>query len=260
MLRRAGIALALVGGLAGMAVVPPAAADAATAPSGGVRHAVQDTFAHRLTVLGWADDPARPSASIMVTVRVDGRIAGRLRADGRSPNLNATHHFTGRHDFALHVRWTRRAHVITVETHGLHRTGPLARVGSSRVQHVQPPAGERIVAIAKRYVGKARYAQGGASPRTGFDCSGYTKWVFAHAHVASLPHNTEAQRRAHGMRPVSARHARPGDLVFYMSGGRSYHVAIYAGHHMQYAAATPRDGIRHQAVWSSAVQYGTNWR
>ena len=62
------------------------------------------------------------------------------------------------------------------------------------------------------------------------------------------------------MRRISAQHARPGDLVFYLSGANAYHVAIYAGHHMQYAAATPRDGIRYQAVWSSAVQYGTNWR
>jgi cell wall-associated NlpC family hydrolase len=61
------------------------------------------------------------------------------------------------------------------------------------------------------------------------------------------------------MRRISAAHARPGDLVFYLSGGSAYHVAIYAGHGMQYAAATPHDGLRYQPVWSSAVQYGTNW-
>jgi cell wall-associated NlpC family hydrolase len=61
------------------------------------------------------------------------------------------------------------------------------------------------------------------------------------------------------MRLVSAAHARPGDLVFYLSGGSAYHVAIYAGHGMQYAAATPQDGLRYQSVWSSAVQYRTNW-
>ena len=34
--------------------------------------------------------------------------------------------------------------------------------------------------------------------------------------------------------------------MFYLSGSSAYHVAIYAGHGWQYAAATPRDGVRYQ--------------
>lgn len=119
-----------------------------------------------------------------------------------------------------------------------------------------PFPGAQIIAIAKSYVGKVRYVDGGASPRTGFDCSGYTQYVYARAKAGKLPHNAEAQWRLNSMHRVSAAHARPGDLVFYRSGGYSYHVAIYAGHHMQYAAATPRDGIRYQQIWSSDVVYG----
>jgi cell wall-associated NlpC family hydrolase len=142
--------------------------------------------------------------------------------------------------------------------------GVLAPVASAAPHHsaqVQSHAspGARIVAIAKRYVGKARYRNGGASPRQGFDCSGYTKYAYARANVATLPHNTESQRHARGMRRIPAARARPGDLVFYLSGGSAYHVAIYAGHHMQYAAATPRDGIRYQQVYSSNVVYATDW-
>lgn len=120
-------------------------------------------------------------------------------------------------------------------------------------------AGHRIVSIAKRYVGHARYRDGGNSPKRGFDCSGYSQYVFSRAGVARLPHNAEAQRHARRMHRVFAHRARPGDLVFYMQGGRAYHVAIYAGHHMQYSAATPRDGIRYQRIWSSHVQYRTDW-
>jgi cell wall-associated NlpC family hydrolase len=116
-------------------------------------------------------------------------------------------------------------------------------------------AGARIVTIAKRYL-HARYVEGGASPR-GFDCSGFTRFVYRRAHVRRLPHNAEAQRHVHGMRRVSRHAARRGDLVFYMSGGRAYHVAIYAGHGMQYAAATPSSGVRYQHVWSRQVQYRT---
>jgi cell wall-associated NlpC family hydrolase len=125
------------------------------------------------------------------------------------------------------------------------------------VTHVAQSPGARIIAVAKRYVGKARYVEGGSTPSSGFDCSGYTAYAYAVAKVKTLPHNAEAQRRMKGMRIISAAKARPGDLVFYLGGGGAYHVAIYAGNHMQYAAATPRDGIRYQAVWSSAVQYGT---
>ena len=39
----------------------------------------------------------------------------------------------------------------------------------------------------------------------------------------------------------------------------AYHVAIYAGHGYQYAAATPRDGVRYQAIWSRDVVFGTDW-
>ena len=114
--------------------------------------------------------------------------------------------------------------------------------------------------MARSYVGRGRgTARAARTPRQGFDCSGFTKWVYARAHVARLPHNTDAQlamRRMHRVRPARA---RAGDLVFYLSGGHSYHVAVYAGHHRQYAAATPRDGIRYQPVWSRRVVYA-HWR
>jgi cell wall-associated NlpC family hydrolase len=120
-------------------------------------------------------------------------------------------------------------------------------------------AGTRIVQIAKRYVGKAHYREGGASPRHGFDCSGYVKYAYKHAHVARLPHNAQAQRHARHMHRISRHSARPGDLVFYLSGNYAYHVAIYAGHGKQYAAATPRDGIRYQKIWSRHVEFRTDW-
>src|SRR3954468_22466640 len=160
MLRRAVLGLAVLGVFAGSAIALPATAAAADGPKGVVRYAVQDTFAHRLTVRGWADDPARPHASISVTVRVDGRFAGRVPADLRSPKLNASHGFTGRHGFALRVQWTQRAYAVTVSTSGVHTAGPLARIDRQRVQHVRPPAGERIVSIARYFVGRARYVEG----------------------------------------------------------------------------------------------------
>jgi cell wall-associated NlpC family hydrolase len=157
----------------------------------------------------------------------------------------------GRHRHAP-FRRARTAVVGGLLALGLATTGLVAPVAGAAT----PSASARIVSIAKRYVGHARYVEGGASPKHGFDCSGYTEYVYAHAHVAKLPHNAEAQRRMRHMHRVSKKSRRAGDLIFYMSGGQAYHVAIYAGHGEQYAAATPRDGIRHQKIWSSDVRYG----
>jgi cell wall-associated NlpC family hydrolase len=120
-------------------------------------------------------------------------------------------------------------------------------------------AGSRIVTEARKYVGKSPYRYGGASP-SGFDCSGFTMYVYAQAHVAQLPHNSESQRWHVHMRKIWYHaNARPGDLVFYLSGGRAYHVAIYAGNGMQYAATRPGEKVRYQHIWSSSIEFRTDW-
>ena len=77
----------------------------------------------------------------------------------------------------------------------------------------------KVVKVAERYKG-IRYRYGGTSP-AGFDCSGFTKYVYAKFGI-SLPHSASAQGRL-GKR-VSRASAKPGDLVI-TSGGA--HVGIY---------------------------------
>jgi cell wall-associated NlpC family hydrolase len=67
------------------------------------------------------------------------------------------------------------------------------------------------------------YVWGGASPSSGFDCSGLTTYVFAQIGV-SLPHNAAAQY-GHGT-PVDRSQLQPGDLVFFNGLG---HNGIYIG-------------------------------
>jgi cell wall-associated NlpC family hydrolase len=82
--------------------------------------------------------------------------------------------------------------------------------------------GLRVVGYAKTFLG-VRYAYGGSSPRSGFDCSGFVRYVYAHFGV-SLPHSSYAQY-GDGRR-VARRSLRPGDLVFFDALG---HVGLYVG-------------------------------
>ena len=82
--------------------------------------------------------------------------------------------------------------------------------------------GAQAAALAQRYLG-VPYRWGGASPGSGFDCSGLVMYVYAKLGV-SLPHNAAAQYR-YG-RAVSRADLRPGDLVFFNGLG---HNGIYVG-------------------------------
>jgi cell wall-associated NlpC family hydrolase len=79
-----------------------------------------------------------------------------------------------------------------------------------------------VVGIAMRYLG-VPYRWGGASPSTGFDCSGFTMYVFAQVGV-SLPHYTGSQWNMGT--PVSRDQLQAGDLVFFNGLG---HMGIYVG-------------------------------
>ncbi len=80
----------------------------------------------------------------------------------------------------------------------------------------------RVAKIALRERG-IHYRWGDSSPRSGFDCSGLVRWVYAHIGV-QLPHSSFAQF-GYGRR-VPRRALRPGDLVFFDHLG---HVGIYIG-------------------------------
>jgi cell wall-associated NlpC family hydrolase len=257
---RRGLRFLLLACLAvGLTAAIPTTANAATQrPTGAVTFAQYNTFTHRLTVRGWAYDPGRPHRQIPVRVRTYHHYAGKVWTNRHSSWVNQRHHIHGRHAFRLSIPWHRSARSIQILSRGYGR-GPRVSLDRRHVRYVRPAPGKRIVSVARRYVGKVPYRYGGSSPRPGFDCSGYTMYVYRHARVRHLPHNAQAQRNTRRMHRIRPRNARPGDLIFYLNGRYAYHVAIYGGHHTEYAATKPGQKIRHEHIWSHNIIYATDW-
>jgi peptidoglycan DL-endopeptidase CwlO len=107
-----------------------------------------------------------------------------------------------------------------------HAGSALARPGRHvhRHGHSKAVAREqaRVVRFARRLIG-VRYTYGGSSPSSGFDCSGFTRFVYGHFGI-DLPHYSGAQFDIG--RRVARRALKPGDLVFFDGLG---HVGIYIG-------------------------------
>ena len=107
--------------------------------------------------------------------------------------------------------------------------------------------GTRVADYARKFRG-VRYVYGGSTPRTGFDCSGFVRYVYAHFGL-SLAHSSFAQFT--DGRSVSRASLRPGDLVFFDGLG---HVGIYIGNgHFIHAPHTgTRVRIETLAGWYSS--------
>jgi cell wall-associated NlpC family hydrolase len=101
----------------------------------------------------------------------------------------------------------------------------------------------QVVAVAKKYVG-VPYVFGGESP-AGFDCSGFTAYVYAQFGVA-LPHSSAAQGRIG--KAIARSAAQPGDVVV-MGGGS--HVGIYLGGGRMIDAPEPGRVVSERAIYDN---------
>ena len=96
------------------------------------------------------------------------------------------------------------------------------------VSGVQARAADLVIA-AMNFVGVA-YQRGGNSFESGFDCSGFTRYIFGLTLGLALPRRVDDQAGAEGLVNVARSELRPGDLVFFNTLKRTFsHVGIYVG-------------------------------
>ena len=106
-------------------------------------------------------------------------------------------------------------------------------------------SGSSLVATAKKYLG-TRYVYGGSSP-SGFDCSGFTMYIY-NKYGVSLPHSATSQwQSGKGTRIYDRSQLQAGDLVFfcnpaYSNGKACSHVGIYIGGGQFIHSSSPSSG------------------
>lgn len=124
--------------------------------------------------------------------------------------------------------------------------GPVAV--TSPAQALNEGEKTKVLKIAKSLKGTP-YKYGGTSPKTGFDCSGFTKHVFKKAKAGNLK-RTAGGQMGQGAR-VKKDRKRKGDLVIFLNGGNAYHVGIY--HSKGRIWHSPRSGqsVKLEKIWSS---------
>ena len=107
-----------------------------------------------------------------------------------------------------------------------------------------------VVQVAESYAG-SRYVSGGSSP-SGFDCSGFTSYVYKHFGITL--NRTAAGQYSNGVK-VSRSNLQAGDLIMFWSPIN--HVGIYAGGGRIVHAANPSIGITTDTINSG--YYNTHY-
>ena len=110
---------------------------------------------------------------------------------------------------------------------------------------------DQVVAVAMQYQG-VPYRYGGDNP-SGFDCSGFTQYVYAQFGVA-LPHSSS--RQGSGGTAITPESALPGDLVVMDGGG---HIGIYLGGNMMIDAPRAGTTVQVRPIYNPShwfVRYG----
>lgn len=154
-------------------------------------------------------------------------------------------HLAHQERHAQRVQARQAAYQMRVAALEGRRQAALARLTA---QHQALTSGN-VVMAAYAFRG-TRYVMGGTS-RSGFDCSGFVRYILGNAGGVSLP-RTAVEQYYHGA-PIAPQDMQPGDLVFFKNTYKRgiSHVGIYAGNGRFIHAANPHRGVQMDSLNSA---------
>lgn len=143
-------------------------------------------------------------------------------------------------------RKTNQTQSNTASSENKTTTKETAEKTDSKTTTSNSTSGSNVVSYAKQYIGYS-YTLGGTKPSTGFDCSGFTYYVFNSCGY-SLSRSCQVQAKSGSA--VSRQNLAAGDLVFFNngSGGSIGHVGIYIGGGQFVHAENSRTGVRTDTI------------
>ena len=206
----------------------------ATAPSGSGVVVLEDTGSGWYKVSYNATEGYMSAEWLTVSTWTDADLGtGKVETDGPALNMRATATADG-----SILATIPNGSVLSLEGFysGWYKVTYANKTGYVSADYMVPCAedaapaasalGDQIVAIAKQYLG-VPYVYGGSSP-SGFDCSGFTSYVYRQA---GLSLNRTATGQLQNGTSVSQSQLQPGDLVFFRRNTSKpvSHVGIYIG-------------------------------
>jgi len=118
---------------------------------------------------------------------------------------------------------------------------------------------EEIVKSAKYLNGK-RYKYGGISPRTGFDCSGLTYYIYKKNKII-LPRTSLEQSKTG--KKIKIKNVKPGDLIFFKNKRKINHVGIVIENkgnqifviHSTTSKGVKKDDVLNNKYWKKRITF-----
>ncbi len=116
-----------------------------------------------------------------------------------------------------------------------------------------------IVKIAKKLLG-SKYRYGGNTPRKGFDCSGFTSYVYG-KYGYYLPRTSKSQSKIG--KKIKIQNAKPGDLIFFRNKTKINHVGIVVSNknnsliiiHSTTSKGVKKDDVLNSTYWKKRITF-----